>query len=108
MIEIVKYIRKPFEVDAVQVTADNMSEVANWCGGEVLTDNGNNFVKVSVERFLNERQTKAFNGDWVLKAGTGYKVYTPKAFSKSFEPLTGVARDNATQAEKAQPVIAVG
>jgi hypothetical protein len=29
--------------------------------------------------------TRAYPGDWVLSAGTGFKVYTQKAFSGSFE-----------------------
>jgi len=82
-----KYARKPFYVDAVQVTEGNMQDVAKWCQGSVQsTDAGENFIKVRVHRPLNERQTKAFVNDWILFAGTGYKVYTPKAFNQSFEP----------------------
>lgn len=87
--ETAKFTRKPFDVDAVQVTADNIDEVAKWCQGEVLTDGENNkYVKVRVLRVISERQTQAYAGDWVLYAGTGYKVYTDKAFRKSFNPTT--------------------
>lgn len=89
--ETTKYARKPFFVKAVQVTADNMDEVAAWCKGEVLqtvededieiTD----YIKVRVKRALSPRQSKAFVGDWVLAAGTGFKVYTEAAFAKSFD-----------------------
>lgn len=91
MIETNKFARKPFHVDAVQVTAENMDEVASWCQGTVTrTDLSpvGDFIKVRVHRPLTERQTKAFVGDWVLYAGTGFKVYTDKAFEKSFEPAT--------------------
>jgi len=88
MIETNKFARKPFYVDAVQVTSENMAEVAEWCQGDVITSdtppNGTH-IKVRVHRPLTERQTKAFVGDWVLYAGTGFKVYTDKAFEKSFE-----------------------
>jgi hypothetical protein len=84
-----KYIRKPFEIDAVQVTEENLEDIAKWCSGEVQKEaHGKKdvrFVKVRVNRPLNERQTKAFVGDWVLYAGTGYKVYTAKAFDSCFE-----------------------
>lgn len=87
--ETTKFTRKPFDVEAVQVTADNIDEVAKWCQGEVITQNdGSKFIKVRVLRVLNERQTQAFVEDWVLYAGTGYKVYTDKAFRKSFVPQT--------------------
>jgi hypothetical protein len=95
MIEIQKYARKPFIVDAIQVTDANMAEVALWCDGEVRTVTkdgiasviGSKYIKVKVKRPLTIRQTKAFVGDWVLAAGTSFKVYTPGAFEKSFDPI---------------------
>jgi len=86
-----KFARKPFYVDAVQITEGNMQDVAKWCQGKVeSTDAGENFIKVRVHRPLNERQTKAFVNDWILFAGSGYKVYTPKAFNQSFARVTSV------------------
>lgn len=90
MFETVKYVRKPFHIDAVRVTAKNIDEVASWCGGDVRTSEENKkYVKVRVHRPLNDRQTMAFVGDWVLYAGTGFKVYTHKAFISSFERVSG-------------------
>ena len=83
-IESTTYVRKPFEVDAVQVTEDNLEQVRQWCQGKLESDN-RPFVRVRVSRALNERQTKAYPGDWVLYAGTGFKVYTDNAFHKTFE-----------------------
>ena len=84
------YIRKPFEVEAVEVTEENIEAVKEWCQGNLQTEeNGKRFIKVRVARALNERQTKAYPGDWVLYAGTGFKVYTPKAFLKTFVPKDG-------------------
>jgi hypothetical protein len=78
-------------VDAIQVTEENIDEVAEWCNGDVrFTDKGKNdkkkYVKVRVLRPLNEKQSMAFVGDYILYAGTGYKVYTHRAFVESFEP----------------------
>jgi hypothetical protein len=90
MLEIIKYVRKPFHIDAVRVTAKNIDEVAKWAGGDVRTSEENKkYVKVRVHRPLNDRQTMAFVGDWVLYAGTGFKVYTHKAFISSFERVSG-------------------
>jgi hypothetical protein len=84
-----KFARKPFLVDAVRVTSENMEEVAKWCGGEVLTEKRGNrmvkFIQVHVSRALNERQKKAPVGDWVLYAGKSFKCYTSKAFDDCFE-----------------------
>ncbi len=93
MISAEKYARRPFYVDAVQVSEENMAEVATWCQGEVtqtpddIGDPVRTFIKVNVRRPLTERQSRAFAGDWVLRAGSGFKVYTPKAFANSFEPV---------------------
>lgn len=86
-LQISTYQRKPFFVEAVRVTEENISELAEWCSGEAKeskTDAGGSFIKVKVHRPLNERQTRAYPGDWVLYAGTGYKVYTDQAFQKCF------------------------
>lgn len=90
-----KFVRKPFYIDAVQVTSENVKDVAEWCQGEVRkVENAKSvtekYVKVHVHRPLNERQTKAFAGDWVLYAGSGFKVYTPKAFITSFKEVEQV------------------
>ena len=49
-----RYMRKPFYVDAIQVTAENLPAVAAWSKGE------NEFTSVDVLRPKNDRQTKAF------------------------------------------------
>ena len=85
-----KFARKPFYVDAVRVSEANMEEVAEWCKGTVETDaDGVKFIRVEVHRPLTEGQTQAYVGRWVLFAGAGFKVYTPKAFDKSFEKVKG-------------------
>lgn len=93
------YTRKPFHVSAVQVTQDNMAEVAERFGGTILqetktfTDDTDEtktkkkqvpFIKVDVYRPLNARQTKAFPGDWVLESDAGLKIYTQTAFDNAF------------------------
>lgn len=93
-----KFVRKPFEIEAVQVTAQNINEVAAWCKGKVVLPDGTpgpHFIKVDVKNPLTERQTKAFVGDWVLFSGKGgYKVYTNKGFEISFEPSTPMLKSD--------------
>lgn len=89
-----KYMRKPFYVRAVEVTKDNIDEVAEWCKGEIqfTQEDGrpkDAFIRVDVRRPAHERQTMAFFGDWVLYAGAGFRVYTAKAFAKNFEKPLG-------------------
>lgn len=94
-----KFARKPFYVDAVRVSEANITEVAEWAESTVeVTEDGQRHVKVKVHRPLNERQCQAFIGDWVLFAGTGFKVYTPKAFDKSFEKVKTLTKAQADEA----------
>jgi glutamine amidotransferase PdxT len=104
-----EYIRRPFIVQAVEVSEENMAQVAAWCGGEVRTSdeskdgeepNLQKYIKVNVKRPLNERQTKAYFGDWVLSAGSGFKVYTPKAFTTSFEKRVQEMLDTVERMEQ--------
>lgn len=88
MITPEKFQRKPFFVDAVRVTEENAKDVAQWCLGNLVeAEDGRHHIKVRVHHPLNERQTKAFIGDWILYASKGFKVYTNKAFNNNFESV---------------------
>lgn len=93
-----KFARKPFYVDAVRVSEANIEEVAEWCGGIIKEGPAGKFIQVKVHRPLTERQTQAYLGDWVLYAGTGFKVYVPKAFDKSFEKVKTLTKAQADEA----------
>lgn len=89
--ETQRFVRKPFFVDAVQVTQENMGKIALWCGGEIRFARNRHdpetktpYVKVNVKHAMNERQTRAFAGDWILLGSQGFKVYQPVAFENHF------------------------
>lgn len=98
-IQTEEYTRKPFRVEAVEVTEANQPAVALWCDseirhaqksvrdekGELLERVKVPYIKVHVQNPVNERQTKAYVGDFVLRSDSGFKVYTSRAFEKSFE-----------------------
>lgn len=81
------YNRKPFSVHAIQMTAENAFDIAEWCRGEVRKDSSTQqlYVKVNVIKPADERQTQAHIGDWVLRSGNSFKVYSNKAFNSTFE-----------------------
>lgn len=80
------YVRKPFKVEGIQVTDENMHEVAEWCKGTLERDNQEKpYIAVPVLKPVSERQKTAFVGDWVLKFNNGFKVFNDKAFHGSFE-----------------------
>lgn len=96
-LKIQKFQRKPFPVEGVRVTKDNMEKVAAWSNGEVRTSaKGVQHVFIDVHRPMTERQTMAFVGDWILFADRGFKIYTQNAFSRNFELLqAGTGADHA-------------
>jgi hypothetical protein len=80
------YNRKPLTVEAVQITDDNIYEVAKWCGGSVITG-GHVIERVIEVKVLHPQksQTIAPPGYWILKSEQGYKIYSDKAFTKGFD-----------------------
>lgn len=109
MSEIQSYVRRQFAVQAVQVTLDNLQEVAQWCNGTVMHDGekeGNfsrDYIKVRVQFPQNDEQTKARVGFWVVKQGRGFKVYKDKAFRNTFEEGTLPNSGGNPQPRKHQP-----
>lgn len=85
MIETTRYIRKRFYVEVVEVTAENFEELAKWVGGVEQQDHSGIYIEVPVSRPQSERQTRAYIGDFVLKANSGFKVFTSGAFAAGFE-----------------------
>lgn len=80
------YYRKPFSVEVVQVTEENLEEVAAWCGGRIQKQPKGRHIVVPVQDPKTERQKKAFVGDWVLNyEGRGFKSYPDGSFHKSFD-----------------------
>lgn len=90
-IEPVKYTRKTFDVDAIQVTAENVREVAEWCDGRIKSSdpesyNDNQFyIEISVQMAHGTKREKAFIGDWVTRTDKSFKAYRRDAFAFAFE-----------------------
>lgn len=94
-----KYVRKPLYVDAVQITEENFDDAVRWCFGEQDADDEGKFIKVRVHQPKNQRQTRAYVGDWILYTERGYKVYTDRAFQTNFD----LAEPNAEDPEVVTP-----
>ena len=91
--DVERYQRRPFFVEAVVVTPENMAEVSTWCDGTIVVEDATSYIKVPVKRPMHIRQTYAYPGHYVVKAGTGFKVYTPKRFEADFHSVNQVDLD---------------
>lgn len=89
-LEIEEFTRKSFPVQAVEVTEENLHQVAQWCKGKVKTFHGETYIHVPVKMPNNPHKPpnpfKAYVGYRVLKSETGFRVYSPQAFEAAFEP----------------------
>lgn len=88
-----RYQSVPIVVDAIQVTMENMEDVTAWCKGSLVMnpDTGEVGIDVPVFRRVRGNMDRAVVGDWVLKSKSGFKVYSPTAFGRSFKRLSEAA-----------------
>jgi hypothetical protein len=86
MITTSTFVRKPLLVEGIQVNSENMEQVAVWCGGTIqYTQSKRNFIKLQTKATPQARQNMAFVGDWVLKSDMGFKIYSKRAFDRTFD-----------------------
>jgi hypothetical protein len=75
------YIRKPFTVEAVEITEENMSDVAELIG-EVREKDGVTFI--AINRRLVPNIHRAYVGWFVTKLGDNFRCYSSKVFNAEF------------------------
>jgi hypothetical protein len=91
MMDVNKYDRKPFTVEAVQVTPQNAEAVAEWCGGKVETvatpmmGTKMDLPAVVVPGKGSAKDETAQVGSWVVKRKETYRMYKRQAFESSFQ-----------------------
>lgn len=91
--KIEKFIRRPFDVNAVQVTPSNAVEVAEWCGGKVGTttyklagfDTQLNIVLVPGNGPNKGKFVEARLGYWVVEHLGKFRVYRNHQLHEMFE-----------------------
>lgn len=94
--ETKQYTRKPFPVAAVQVTLQNIEEVAEWCKGtieQVPTKMMGTTTDLPVIRLKGQGENRgkdfvAALGCWVVELKGSFRSYKPAQFEASFEELT--------------------
>jgi hypothetical protein len=84
--EFATYVRKPFTVEAVEVTEDNIEEIAKIIG--VLRHNANGKPHIQVNRRIIPNLIQVFPGYWVTKVrdeyGENIRCYSKRIFHNQF------------------------
>jgi len=78
------FVRKPFEIEAVQITEENIEDVAKFVGELKFKDDGAPFIVV--DRRLVPNIWRVFPGYWMTKMGDNIRCYSEKIFTEQFEP----------------------
>jgi hypothetical protein len=81
-----KFTRKPFVVEAVEVTIENLEEVAKLIGDVEEDESGVLFIKV--DRRLMPNLYRVEPGFFMTRMGLHIRCYNRKTFLKQFAALT--------------------
>lgn len=84
--EFATYVRKPFVVQAVEITADNIAEVAEHVGDLRHKEDGTPFILV--DRRLVPNVFRVYPGFFMTKMGENVRCYSRKIFNEQFVPET--------------------
>lgn len=80
--EFSTYVRKPFTVEAVEVTVDNIAELAEFIGTLRAKDNGTPYIQV--DRRLVPNVFRVFPGFWMTKMNDNIRCYSSRVFLEQF------------------------
>jgi len=80
------FVRKPFVVEAVEITTDNIEEVAKYIGDVREKDDGTKYILV--DRRLVPNVEKVYPGFFMTKMGENVRCYSRKIFREQFMERT--------------------
>lgn len=80
--EFSSFVRKPFVVQAVEVTVDNISEVAKYVGDLREKEDGTKYILV--DRRLVPNVFRVYPGFYMTKMGENVRCYSRKIFREQF------------------------
>jgi len=83
--EFVKFKRRPFEIEAVQITEENMEELAKLTGEYVPSTDPDTGPYIKINKRLVPNVRRAYVGWWVTQMNDDVRCYAPKIFEEQFE-----------------------
>lgn len=89
-IEFKNYVRKPFVVEAVEITADNIRELSPLIGEYGEDENG---PFIQADRAKVPTVQKVVPGYWVTRMGKNIRCYSSWVFPEQFVEATGMIQE---------------
>ena len=82
------FVRKPFTVEAVEITEENIAEIAELIGTLRQKENGSPYI--AVNRRLVPNLFRVYPGFWMTKMGDGDNIrcYSKRVFNQQFVETT--------------------
>lgn len=84
--EFTEFVRKPFVVEAIEVTEENISDLAEFIGTLRKKDDGTPFI--AVDRRLIPNVYRVYPGFWMTRMGDNVRCYSKKVFTEQFTEKT--------------------
>lgn len=76
------YVRKPFVVEALEITLENIEQVAEYVGDLKQKDDGSPYILV--DRRLVPNVFKVYPGFYMTRMGENVRCYSRKIFNEQF------------------------
>lgn len=80
--EFVTYVRKPFVIEAIEITDENISELADLIG--TLRKKPNGTIYIQVDRKLVPTVHRVYPGFWMTKMDDNIRCYARRTFLEQF------------------------
>lgn len=113
--ELQQFTRRPFVVEAIEITRDNIEELARkFRIGRVRIHEETGDPYIALDRHIVPNVPRAYIGWFVTKLGDNYRTYSPKTFGKEFVPMfqaevddtpLEIHHDVSPDAEEAQTIV---
>jgi hypothetical protein len=81
-VEFTTFVRKPFVVDAIEITTQNIAEVANYIGDLREKEDGTPYILV--DRRLVPNVLRVYPGFFMTKMGENVRCYSRRIFREQF------------------------
>lgn len=109
--KIQQYTRKPFPVNAVQVSLADIDAIAEWCKGTIElvptkmlgTETPLPVIKIQGQGDNRGKEFTATLGCYVVEQKGSFRVYKPSQFDASFELMTDRGPEDEIDDEQDQP-----
>lgn len=76
------FVRKPFLVEAVEITEENIEELSKFIGALKKKADGSSYIEVDPNKIPNI--PKVFPGYWMTRMGKKTRCYSERVFKKEF------------------------